>query len=194
MAKINTIFNFLKDYNELSNPVITEIDNQRWSLKLSNLPQIKELWSIYHTQDFAGTKILEVKRPVLTPCPSPDRLIIEWLDGNWKNLSLENVQYNEAIIKEIINEDGTVNRVEENFNEDEQRTQLFEEWKDQRNIWRTVEIPKKQGLDLYNGLFKLYSDMKKESESVELILGDGHIYWRTDFRTINHPVLCKGFY
>ena len=191
MAQINSIFNFLKDYNELSNPVITEIGKQKWSMKLSDLPQIKELWSVYRAQDFDGLKVLEVKRPVLEPCPAPDELIIEWLDGNWKKLNVENIQFKEVIVKEILNEDGTVNQVEEYFLNDENRKSLFEEWTGKRNNWRTVEIPKEQGLILYNNLFRLYSDMKKESESVELIFGDGHIQWRTDIRLIDHPVLLQ---
>lgn len=190
MAQINSIFNFLKDYNELSNPVITEIDKQKWSLKLSELPQIKELWSVYHVQDLDGLKILEVKRPVLEPCPVPDESIIEWLDGDWKKLGIETIQYKEVIVKEILNEDGTVDQVEEYF-DDKNRKNLFEAWTIKRNNWRAVEIPKEQGLILYNNLFKLYSDIKKESESVELILGDGHILWRTDLRIIDHPVLLQ---
>ena len=191
MAQISRIFNFLKDYNELSNPVITEIYKQKWSMKLSDLPQIKELWSVYRAQDFDGLKVLEIKRPVLEPCPAPDELIIEWLDGNWKKLNVEIIQYKEVLVKEVLNDDGNVEQIEENFIDDENRKKLFEEWTLKRINWRTVEIPKEQGLMLYNNLFKLYSDMKKESESVELILGDGHIHWRTDIRTIDHPVLLQ---
>jgi len=43
MAEIINIFNFLKEFNELSNPVITEIDNQKWSLNISDIPVIDEI-------------------------------------------------------------------------------------------------------------------------------------------------------
>lgn len=191
MAQISSIFNFLKDYNEISNPVITEIDKHRWSLKLSNLPQIKEVWSVYNIQDFDSLKVLEVKRPVLEPCPIPDELIINWLDGNWKNLNVEEISYKEVITTELLNEDGTISKIDENFIDNEERINLFEEWIKKRNSWRSIEIPKEQGLQLYNNLFKLYSDMKKESESVELILGDGYIHWISDARVIDHPVLLQ---
>ncbi len=191
MAQLSSIFNFLKEYNELSNPVITEIDKQRWSMKLSGLPQIKELWSVYQAQDFNGLKILEIKRPVLEPCPAPDDSIIEWLDENWKKLSVETIQHKELVVKEIVNEDESITQLEEYFIEDENRINLFGEWTKKRNNWRIVELPKEQGLILYNNLFKLYSDMKKESESIELILGDGYIQWRTDLRIIDHPVLLQ---
>lgn len=53
------------------------------------------------------------------------------------------------------------------------------------------ELPKEQGLTLYNHLFKLYSDMKKEAESVELILGDGILVWQKEATNILHPVLLQ---
>ncbi|WP_164959907.1 AAA domain-containing protein [Clostridium estertheticum] len=241
MAQIKSIFNFLKDYNELSNPVITEIDNQKWSMKISNLPKIKEVWSAYNIEDFDGLKILEVKRPVLEPCPVPDESIIEWIDGSWEKLGVEQVRYEKVIARSIhlykyacskcdwiydpqvgdedihipvctdfddISEEWVcpncsakktafrkANLVacykEEFFNEDENRLMIFDKWIAERTNWRIVEIPKQQGLDLYNKLFKLYSEIKKESESVELILGDGRIRWTTDLKIIDHPVLLQ---
>lgn len=191
MARLNSIFNFLKDYNELSNPVITEIDKQRWSLKLSNLPQIKDVWCIYHVQDNKSNLILEVIRPVLEPCPSPAPIIYDWIEGKWNNLHVEHIQNKEKLIIEIELEDGAVTHTEEFFNEMSERVEFFDEWVVKRNNWRTIELPKQQGLDLYNNLFKLYSDIKKEAESVELLLGDGHIRWNTEERRIDHPVLLQ---
>ena len=80
MAHISSIFNFLKDYNEISNPIITEIDKQKWSLKLSYIPEINELWSIYRQQDFDSLEFFEVRRPIIESCPFPDGSIINWLD------------------------------------------------------------------------------------------------------------------
>lgn len=191
LAQVSSVFNFLKDYNELSNPVITEIDKQKWIYKLSNIPQIKEVWSAYNSQNFNELKLLEVKRPILEPCPAPDELIIDWIDDNWKMLNIETIIYKDVIVKEIENKDGTITQIEEYFLNVEDRKGLFEEWIEKRNNWRTVEIPKEQGLNLYNNLFKLYSEIKKESESVELILGDGHIKWITNLRVIDHPVLLQ---
>lgn len=191
MAHINSIFNFLKEYNEISNPVITEIDKQKWSLELSELPQINELWSVYHTQDLDSQKILEIIKPILEPCPIPDSQIVDWLIGYWKNSNIENISYKEFIETDIENQNGEIETLKEFFDDVQDRVNLFNAWTIKRNKWRAVELPKEQGLELYNNLFKLYSDMKKESESVELILGDGHIYWKTLERTIDHPSILQ---
>lgn len=191
MSRISNVFKFLKEYNELSNPVITEIDKQKWYLKLTGLPHIKEVWSIYNVMDFENTKILEVGRPVLKPCPYPDEIILPWIKGDWKNLNLAKIDYHEKIVKEITDEAGNINQVEEYFHDVPERVFAFKRWLKKREDWRTTELPKKQGLDLYNDLFKLYSDIKREAESVELILGDGRIKWRTEERIIDHPAFLQ---
>lgn len=191
MAQMNSIFNFLKEYNELTNPVITEIDKQLWSLKLTNLPRIKEVWSIFYVQNNNGELILEVGRPVLEPCPAPDPDIIDWISEKWGNVEKENVFYREKRVLEENLEDGTMVHREEFFEDTPERKKLYDDWIRKRNMWRNFQLPKKQGLDLYNNLFRLYSDIKKESESVELILGDGHIKWGTEHRTLDHPVYLQ---
>jgi len=191
MAQISSVFKFLKEYNELSNPVITEIDKQKWYLKLVDLPHIKEVWSIYDAMDFENEKILEVGRPVLKPCPLPDETIVPWIKGDWKNINVDKVSYHEKIVEEIKDENGNINQLEVYFNDEPERVLAFEKWIQKRDNWRTIELPRKQGLDLYNNLFKLYSDIKKESESVELILGDGRIKWKTGERIIDHPAFLQ---
>ena len=83
MAEVKSIFNFLKDYNGLLNPIVTEVYRQIWNYEILNAPQIEELWSIYHTQNLDELKILEIKRPDIKPCPPPDETIKEWIQEEW---------------------------------------------------------------------------------------------------------------
>ncbi|UOD33976.1 AAA family ATPase [Deferribacteraceae bacterium V6Fe1] len=191
MSQIHNVFKFLKEFNELSNPIICEIGKQKALINLTNLPKTKEVWFVYETLDFENEKILEVMKPIINPCPKPDEEIIEWIDGKWQDISVEQVSYKEQIVKEILKEDNEVTYVEENFNDEPKRYDFFKNWIIKRNNWRTVELPKKHALDLYTDLFKLYSDIKKESESVELILGDGRIRWKTEDRIIDHHAILQ---
>lgn len=152
MAQVSNIFNFLKDFNELSNPVITEIGKQRWYLRVSNIPQIEEVWSVFDTKDFEELKILEVKRPDVEPCPAPHNLILDWIVGDWKKPSVESITYKEEIQREIKNEDGTTTQQVEYFTDNKDRVNNFENWIKKRERWRTVEFPKQMGLDLYHRL------------------------------------------
>jgi len=191
MAQIKSVFNFLKDYNELLNPIVTEIDRQIWHYELSRAPEIEELWSIYQTKDLNQLKILEVRRPNLKPCPVPDESIKDWILGDWENLNIEHIGHKELNTKKTKSEDSKIVQDIEYFVEDKNRVNQFNSWIKEREDWQSREILKKEGLDLYNELFKLYSLIKRESESLELMLGDGHIRWTTEERFIDHPILLQ---
>ncbi len=191
MKQMNSIFSFLKEYNELANPVITEIEKQKWSIRLTDQPHIDEVWSVFNAPQPAGEAILKVERPVLELCPVPDTLIVDWLIGKWKNIDLQDVAFEDKKIIEEIMHDGTVSYKEELFSDNPERLKVMDDWLQERQQWRIKQIPKQKGLELYNSLFGLYSDIKKEAESVELILGDGHIKWQTLERRIDHPVYLQ---
>ena len=191
MAQVTSVFSFLKEFNELSNPVITELVNQKWSLNISELPRIKEIKSVFSSEDVDSLSVLEVIKPVLTPCPPPEDYLVEWLEKDWRRLSIAKVLHKEVIPRENLDQEGNKSYKEERFDASHERVKAYEKWIIQREQWREAEVPKDQGLTLYNNLFKLYSDMKKEAESVELVLGDGILVWRKEARYIHHPVFLQ---
>ncbi len=191
MATIKNIFSFLKDYNDIRNPVITDISRQIWHYKLSDLPSINELWSVYDTNDFESLNILEIERPVILPCPSPDESIIPWIDKTWEKLSLSDVPYIESKTSNGKDENDELVETIEYFTDHKDRVDKYNAWTSERKNWLEIETPKEIGLKFYNDLFSLYSDFKRESESLELVLGDGFISWTTEGRLINHPVLLQ---
>lgn len=191
MAEILNIFNFLKEFNELSNPVITEIRNQKWSLNISDIPNIDDIQSVFLGHEMEDSEYLEICRPKLLPCPKPEAKLIEWIENDWTKLGVEEVKILDKIARESKNEEGELVYVEEHFHDDLARQDMYKLWIEERNRWRTIEVPKEKGLSLYNKIFQLYSEMKRESESVELILGDGNIKWNTSDRILDHPVLLQ---
>lgn len=191
MAEIINIFNFLKEFNELSNPVITEIDNQKWSLNISDIPVIDEIRSVFLGHEVGEMDYLEIKRPTLLPCPNPLESLIEWIKNDWKKLSVDKVEVTDKLSRASLDDDGDLVYNDELFTDDQARVNTYELWLSARNSWRDIEVPKAKGLDLYNKLYQLYSEMKLESESVELMLGDGNIRWYTSERVIDHPVLLQ---
>jgi very-short-patch-repair endonuclease/DNA polymerase III delta prime subunit len=188
MAEIGSLFKFLKEFNEISNPVITEIEHQTWSMRLADLPKIDEVWSIYHTKDFEKEKILEVTRPILDDCPEPDISFRDWVMDDFSDVDLDTVRIKEVLDQPSKKAQDQNENMTETFISDKIRVQRYEDWSHQRNIWRESQFEKKKAMEIYNRLFALYSDIKKEAESVELILGDGLIEWKTNEHSLNHPV------
>lgn len=191
MAEIINIFHFLKEFNELSNPVISAIDNQKWSLSISDIPVIDEIRSVFLGHELGEMDYLEIKRPTLLPCPNPPESLIEWIKNDWKKTNIENVEIADKLPRKSLDKNGDMVYTEELFVDDQTRVDAYNRWQAERKIWMGIEAPKSKGLDLYNRLFQLYSEMKLESESVELMLGDGNIRWHTEARVIDHPVLLQ---
>lgn len=191
MNNVLNIFNFLKQFNELSNPIITDLNSQRWSLNVYDVPKIREINSVLIDGDIENLTVLEVAKPILNLCPTPENFLNEWLNEDWRNLHIDSITYKESITRETFDDEGNKIYTEERFADDDKRVESYNKWNIQRNKWREIEIPKEQGLTLYNNLFKLYSEMKKESENVELILGDGILNWKLSTMNINHPILLQ---
>lgn len=191
MAKITDVFKYLKDYNNIRNPVITLIEKQEWSYNLLGLPSIDELWSIYGTQDFNELKILEIERPTLLPCPPPAKEIRDWIDTGWDRLSVKEIRYIENKKNISTNQDGDTVEETEYFTDNDERVEKYDNWIKLRVNWYENEKPKEVGLRLYNQLFSLYSRLKREAESLELILGDGLIRWSIEGRVIDHPLILQ---
>lgn len=142
MAQVTSIFSFLKEYNELSNPVISELVNQKWSLNISDLPQIKEIKSVFSGEDIDSLSILEVIKPVLEPCPPPENFLIEWLERDWRKLSVDKVPNKEMIPREISDEEGNKSYQDERFDASDKRVKAYEKWINQREQWREVSYPR----------------------------------------------------
>lgn len=191
MAEIKNIFRFLKEFNEISNPVITEIKNQNWHLSISDIPSIQEIKTVFNRHEMDGLTYLIIKRPIILPCPKPPDLLSDWIKSDWSNSSINKIEVFQKVVREDFDKEGKVIYTDEIFESDIKRVDSFKEWNQNRDKWLEIALPKERGLELYNRLFRLYSDIKKESESVELMLGDGNICWNTVEMNINHPVLLQ---
>ena len=125
MAEIINIFNFLKEFNELSNPVITEIDNQKWSLNISDIPVIDEIRSVFLGNEVGEMDYLEIKRPTLLPCPNPLESLIEWIKNDWKKLSVDKVEVADKLPRAILDDNGDLVYNDELFTDDQTRVGTY---------------------------------------------------------------------
>lgn len=187
MSRIHNVFRFLKEYNKLHNPVITDLADQKWSQFFSSFPPSTEVWDVFTDENLESAEILKVRRPVSIPCPSPDMSLLEWLEGDWRQAETSKISYRDALVRVGPDDEET----EENFEDDPKRPILFERWQKKRNEWLESELPKKKVMDLYNSLYTLYADIKREGEAVELILGNALLKWDYDGTYVSHPLLLR---
>lgn len=192
--RIIRLFQFLKQYNNIKNPIITDISNEVWKKWLDDLPQHETIINNIHSlQSDDAEEILRVKRPVLKECPKPPMEFKQWVEKGWENINGEvKIKKEIKVINEFAseNEDDENKYIIEKFQDDKERVDGFNQWKKQREQWLKEEILARAADDLFNALYALYSNIKKESESLELILGDGFLLYKKEV-FIDHPILLQ---
>lgn len=189
--KIIRLFEFLKQYNNIKNPIITDISNQVWKKWLDNLPQHETIINnILSLQSDDVEEILKVKRPILKECPKLPNELNKWVEKGWENINAQIKIKKEISVRNEVSIDNKDEYKIEKFEDDKERVTTFEQWKKQRERWLIVERPARAADDLFNTLYELYSKIKKESESLELIIGDGFLLYKKDV-SIDHPILLQ---
>lgn len=189
--KLLQIFRYLREYNQLRNPVEREINNQPWVLWYHDLPQHE---SIKHGRfpdrddETTGTDfVLKVSRPSLTRAPAPPEPLLPWLKKGWSTPwgKVEVEQYKTERLP-----DGTVRKIE--FAEDPERVQLLQEYTWRHTRWAERERPAWEAMRVFENLYALYARIERESERLELVLGDGLLTWNPEGAPrIHHPILLQ---
>lgn len=171
------IFNYAKALNELKNPVIFNTNNYKWKRSFKDLPEHESIQCLNVLRknkniDSSEDKddLLRVKKPLVKECPSPPEDLITCIRGNWNNLD-EKV--------EIVTDDNSL-------------LDMFSIWEEKRNQWLERERSARQAMKVFKELYKIYSEVDKESELIELVIGDGILKYTTkEGKEINHPVLIQ---
>lgn len=199
--KIRQIFEYLKALNEHRNPPIRQIGDQPWSLRLGDLPdhpsiQLGEVTSDLDRRDVgprveteaADTRhaLLSVTRPALTSAPAPPAEIREWLRSGWQNPA-NDVEWRETRNQ---SDDGHGTHVLR-FDDDATRPVLLERWIETREQWRLNELPARRAMRVFEQLYELHGRIERESERVELVLGDGILSWAVEGGSLFHPIVLQ---
>lgn len=126
-------------------------------------------------------------------CPDPPEEIKEWLENDWKDIDKELLikQTIEKIEYELDDDDNEIEKiVTVSLEEDKDRVESLEVWKELREKWIESESKARKVDSIFNDLYSLYSILKKEAESVELVFGDGILNYKGK-KQISHPLLIQ---
>jgi very-short-patch-repair endonuclease len=130
--------------------------------------------------------LLRVRRPTFTRPPPPPAVIAEWLLRGWDKpdgkVAVWNLRHRRRAGK----------LTAERFAEDAARPRALAAWSRVWNQWAEAERPAREAMAVFETLYALHSDIGREGERIELVLGDGRLQWRIDEgTTIDHPVLLQ---
>ena len=191
------VFRYLQALDQLKNPVPMDINTQPWLLWFNDLPEYPTIrrgnvaGNATEDVSLADDYILKVGRPELTDSPTPPVQLLPWLEKGWQevNGSVKVISQKQEKIepKSIrLDEDPIIIR----FEDDPERPRLLNEWSTKREAWVSKERPARQAMGIFTKLYDLYARLERESEQVELVLGDGLLDWKGSAAgSLYHPIL-----
>lgn len=196
-SRFKNLFEFLKAYNDLRTPVISDISQQIASLWINSVPRHPSI-KIHEYIASAGNSpendtqqendvVMEVTRPIMTQCPKPPEILFDWLVPGWVKID----QKAEVLkSRNIATETGDT--AIERFKDIPDRKIALDLWTKKRKIWVENEKPTWEALKFFERIYELYGHLEREGERVELLIGEGILEYRDESAgKFRHPVLLQ---
>lgn len=183
--RLTNLFEYFKAIELRQRPRIFTLQEQFWYLLPADGPS-HPYYRFDPTRDHEEGVWLSVRKPKLSACPNPPQILSEWLLPNWSEFGVTKIDPIPLISKE--DQQGT--RLER-FEEDGQRVEALAKWLDIRSQWAEAERPNRILDALWNDIFAVYNDLKREAEKFDLMLGSGILSLKNLEVTIYHPVVMR---
>jgi very-short-patch-repair endonuclease len=187
--RLTQLFEYLKAYGDLRYPPVRDIDRQDRRLWLDALPAHASV--ILHrdaAKDEEGIEdgdiLLTLTRPTLTPCPPPPEAIRDWVKPGWQKWPGTG-----EVLSSRPAKDGHARL--ERFADVARRSQVFQDWQDERNAWVESERPAREALALFQEIYEWYGAAEREGEKIELLVADGVLRYPAPDGLFQHPVLLQ---
>lgn len=197
-TRFKNLFEFLRAYSDLRTPVVSDISKQISSLWLDSLPKHSEIRLNEYVEKLLpevevdgkqeNDVVLEITRPILTPCPRLPEILSDWLIPGWTKID-QKVEVKKS--KNIIDEkDGET--LTEMFSDVKERQVALDQWSQKRSVWVENEKPTREALALFEKVYEMYGHMEREGERVELLVGDGILEYKSEASgNFYHPILLQ---
>lgn len=192
IIRLTQVFKFLKELNELRNPVVRDLSGYTEVLRLDAWPMhpcivVRRGDRVEEEEADAETEmepLIRIKRACLTPCPNPPVTLDGWLKPGWQAADAETSVLESRNFLEDEKKTVTVE-----FADDGKRVVAFNDWNVSRTKWREAERPAIAALKVFERIHSLWSAMQREGDRVELVLADGML--TVPSQSVRHPVLLQ---
>ncbi|RYG67599.1 hypothetical protein EON80_13290, partial [bacterium] len=219
--RVAQIFRYLQALDQLRNPILRQVSEQRWHLSLSSLPEHESI-ALSSPQILSADDSLEAEDSDFissqgTNAEIEGKTIVGLRDGlidtilRVRRPELTNAPrlppalegwvqgwedpygspHQSASRSSSSGATPPVGSLLENFASNPSRGQAWATWLEEWNEWSQSERPARQAMQLYEKFYEWHSTLSREGERYELMLGDGVLNWRRPEGGINHPLLLR---
>lgn len=204
-GKVISLFQFIKELNKLKRQAILNLSEYSWSRTISSFPDDPENISVYYRDrveneepEFGDKQVLlSVHKPEYDRCPQPDNILNDWLEPGWDSFRKEAVIKDSLPVGEkifssepVTFEKDTEDHAVEYFTDSEERKIAYDNWLVERTLWVERQKTLQQTRSLFSDLYRLYFELQRDSETMELVVANGILCDREN-SAIKHPVLTK---
>jgi hypothetical protein len=190
------IFRFLKAFAERNVPTVRQLASHEWSFPLRSLPTYPSITlgavqltvgDAVSAADGAASDnaLLKIRRPRITKGPTPPDSLMQWIQTGWDDPSLP------PTVATTLNTRRGAEIVAEEFEALPARTNAFDGWMARWDAWAMAERPARAAQKVFEQFYSLRARLEQESETRELVLGDGRLVWQSPDGAVDHPVLLQ---
>lgn len=207
--KVVSLFQYIKELNKLKQKSVLNVSEYPWARTISSFPDDPENILVFYrdrVEDKYGSAdndpvLLSVHKPEFDKCPVPDAFFVDWLEAGWDSFRNEARIKNKrriedgSLIADIYKKSKTDADVEEEglfelFEDDPDRVESYNKWLATRKFWGKRQKVIQQTRNLFSDLYRLYFELQRDSETMELVVANGILCDREN-PSIRHPVLTK---
>ena len=199
--KIKSLFKYIQELNKLKRKTVLNVKDYAWCLWIKNLPDDAENIKLFYQDRLEDDEIngednflLSVHKPEFTACPTPDKILYEWLEKGWDDFH-QDIKHKEEIVKKNIKQ-NTKQKSEETeeviikFCDSPERHKKFNEWSSCRDIWVKNQFRIEATRKIFTDLYSAYYELKRDEETKEIVVGNG-IFCDAHNSAIMHPILTQ---
>ncbi|WP_022818985.1 AAA domain-containing protein [Fusobacterium russii] len=197
--KAISLFKYIMELYAQKYPVVTDINKQEWIKFISNIHGDKENINLNYMDrlneeivEESSDKIvlLEVKKPEFEKIPVLPKSLEDWVYDGWDDFKQE--------LKRIEKKPEDIEETEENskefekFEDKKSRVEAFKKFELERSEWQERQKIIEATRKLFNDLYLKYIDLERDSEVIELMIGQGILEAEMpNEKKVYHPILLK---
>ena len=193
------LFRYIKELNQIKRSSQLDYTKHDWYCDLISLEDDQENIQINYRDRTEDDELEEktvndailvtIKKPIVEECPKPNGLFIDWLKADWYKPT-EDVAVYDVLPEAYKQESEQTVDSEERFEDNQNRVQAFKIWKTQRKKWvERNKIALKTKM-VFDGLYEVYYDLKRDSETKELVVANG-ICCNKGEPSVKYPLITR---
>lgn len=193
---IKQLYCYIRALAERRSASINSVEDYGFSLRLTELPEHELILTPAFSEDSSDAEtdlILSVTKVEVPPCPPLPKSLSGWMNDGWNDPGRKPapMDRHETPTEEGSTDDPDAVEIEL-FTDDPVRRADYGVWLTLREKWQTEALPAYIARRLYDRLYALYSELEREKDRLELMLGDG-IFETTleDGTKISHPLVLE---